>query len=279
MIFLDNCSEITLVVRSQHPVLPPTTAKIHLQQAIHSLQKGEIDQARLHARQSAHVVESDWPGLEKLGLILFRLDELSLAFDILCKAKRNDQLHGRGYRALAALFHSRRNFKQSRLCIEAMARVASITGPSPIVSEYPNILQLRSVRESALGIKRDEVTGLCSVLFKGGHFALGSYMNGEDVNLFTAIFDDNNLPPNDKLPRFDLFINCLSCPDHDSSGLQEINRFLERFPQVPVINSPERVMLTSRSNNACRLAALDRVVVPRTMLLAWNQDFGAFSRS
>ena len=62
LIFLDNCSEIASVVRSQHPVLPPTTAKIHLQQAIHSLQKGEIDQARLHAR---HQLMS----LNQIGLV------------------------------------------------------------------------------------------------------------------------------------------------------------------------------------------------------------------
>ena len=39
-----------------------------------------------------------------------------------------------------------------------------------------------------LGITREQQTGLCSVLFKGGHFGLNSFLNDDRLNLFTAAF-------------------------------------------------------------------------------------------
>ena len=90
----------------------------YFQQAVGCLQNGELGQARSFARQAA---DSDWSGLERLGLILLRLGELSRSFAVLLQAKRNGQLHGRGFRSLAALFHQSGQSDQARLCIEAMA--------------------------------------------------------------------------------------------------------------------------------------------------------------
>ena len=79
-------------------------------------------------------------------------------------------------------------------------------------SEYPNVLRLRSVEQSVFGIKQDVETGLCSLVFKGGHFSFNHLLNAKEVNLFTAtVLGDNLLNAND-LPRFDLIVNSLELP-------------------------------------------------------------------
>ena len=239
------------------------SAQQYFQQAVGCLQNGELGQARSFARQAADVVDSDWSGLERLGLVLLRLGELSRSFAVLQQAKRNGQLHGRGFRSLAALFHQSGQSDQARLCIEAMAQVAAISGPSRLRSGCPRVLQLVSVRRSRFGIQKDQKTGLCSISLRGGHFSLSSVVDLSRINLFTAIFLGDNVIQIQDMPQFDLFINSLSCADHDAYGLEDISRFLNKYSQTPVINHPSQILLTSRSENACRLGDLPHVVMPR----------------
>ena len=93
-------------LESSNPQRSSSSAQRYLQQAIGCLQNRDLGQARSYARQASDVADSDWSGLERLGLILLRLGELSRSFAVLLQAKRNGQLHGRGFRALAALFIS-----------------------------------------------------------------------------------------------------------------------------------------------------------------------------
>ena len=67
------------------------SAQQYFQQAVGCLQNGELGQARSFARQAADVAHSNWSGLEGLGLVLFRLGELTRAFALLLQAKRNGQ--------------------------------------------------------------------------------------------------------------------------------------------------------------------------------------------
>ena len=94
-----------------------------------------------------------------------------------------------------------------------------------------------------------------------------------EVNLFKATVLGDNLLSCDDLPRFDLIVNCLSCPDHDSRGLELIQRFLERSPHIPVINAPRHISRTSRAENARRLGRLEHVSMPRTELFQCDQGF------
>ena len=251
----------------------PEAAQAHLQHAIRFLRQSQLEQAIFHARSSVRFAHSSWSSLEDLGLVLFRLGELfPLSFGVLLQAGRNGQLKERGLRTLSALFQSRGQHDQSRLCIEAMAMLATITGPKSLKPEYPNVLRLRSVEQSVFGIKQDVETGLCSLVFKGGHFSFNHLLNAKEVNLFTAtVLGDNLLNAND-LPRFDLIVNCLSCPDHDAKGLELIQRFLGQCHHIPVINAPHRISRTSRAENARRLGGLEHVSMPRTELFRCDQE-------
>ena len=164
------------------------SAQQYFQQAVGCLQNGELGQARSFARHAADVADSDWSGLERLGLILLRLGELSRSFAVLLQAKRNGQLHGRGFRSLAALFHQSGQSDQARLCIEAMAQVAAISGPSRLRSGCPRVLQLVSVRRSRFGIQKDQKTGLCSISLRGGHFSLSSVVDLSRINFIYGYF-------------------------------------------------------------------------------------------
>ena len=243
----------------------------HLQRSIYCLRKGELAKARLFARTSADFASSDWSRLDDLGFILFRLGELRLSFAVLQQAGRNNQLKKHGLRVLSALYHFQGQNDQSRLCINAMAMLGTITGPKKIKPECPNVLHLCSVEQSVFVIKKDPETGLCSDILKGGHFSLKYLLNSQQVNLFTGIVLGDNLLQTDDLPRFDLIINGLSCPDFDEKGLGSIYRLLRRFPHIPVINPPESVLRTSRAENVRRLSGLDHVIIPPIELVECGQ--------
>ena len=133
----------------------PEAAQAHLQHAIRFLQKGQLEQAIFHARSSVRFAHSSWSGLEDLGLVLFRLGELfPLSFGVLLQASRNGQLKERGLKTLSALFHSRGQHDQARLCIEAIAALATVTGPRHLKPECPNVLRLRSVEQSMFRVKK-----------------------------------------------------------------------------------------------------------------------------
>ena len=133
----------------------PEAAQANLQHAIRFLQKGQLEQAIFHARSSVRFAHSSWSGLEDLGLVLFRLGELfPLSFGVLLQASRNGQLKERGLKTLSALFESRGQHDQARVCIEAMAMLATVTGPSRLKPECPNVLRLRSVEQSMFRVKK-----------------------------------------------------------------------------------------------------------------------------
>ncbi len=91
-------------------------------------------------------------------------------------------------------------------------------------------------------------------------------IDSDRVNLFIATVFGNNLTAARGLPDFDLFVNCVSCPDLDPQGLDHIEAFLMRFPDVPVINPPHKVRQTTRAGNARRLGSLPDVRMPQTKL-------------
>jgi len=76
----------------------------------------------------------------------------------------------------------------------------------------------------------------------------------------TAIYADY-YPPDARLPPHALIVNAISDADLCGRALERA-RDLVASSDVPVINSPARVLLTQRLDNARRLAGIDGVIAP-----------------
>ncbi|NEQ42128.1 MAG: hypothetical protein F6K00_00625 [Leptolyngbya sp. SIOISBB] len=243
-----------------------TIAEAQLQLAIACAERRDLAAARRHANIAAEQAASDWPHLEALGILLFQLSEFLSACVVLIQASQNGPLGPEALKVLAALFHRTGETAKARRCLAAMAQLQAITSPSHLQPDRPKILRFRSVEKSRFGIKTNRETGLRYCRLKGGHFSIKNLLDRDRFNLYVATVFGNNLDKSEALPSFDLFMNGVSCPDLDPVGLDNVEAFLAKFPDVPVINPPHKVRRTTRAENARRLGALPHVILPQTEL-------------
>ncbi len=256
----------------------PHSAEANLQLAITLVRRRRLDDATRHACIAAKHATSDWPHLELLGIVLFQLGQFfPLAYNVLVQASRNGPLKAEAIRMLAALCHRKGEVDNARRCIAATAQLETIVGPRHPHPDRPKVLRLRSAEKSFYGIKTNQETGLRYCWLKGGHFSDKNLIDPERVNLYIATVFGDNLRTADGLPDFDLFMNSVSCPDLDPIGLDHVEAFVARFPDVPVINLPDKVRRTTRAENARRLSALPDVSMPQTELFVLDRPADAMT--
>ena len=66
-------------------------------------------------------------------------------------------------------------------------------------------------------------------------------------------------------PPFHLLLNTIAAAEWMEDALNVLIEFLEKYPDVPVINHPAQIMMTTREINYRRLSALDGVLFPDTV--------------
>ena len=241
-------------------------AEAQLELAISCAERRELAAAKRHALIAAEQATPDWPHLESLGVVLFQLSEFPSAYFVLTLAAHNGPLGVEALKVLAALSRRAGDGEKARQCMAEMAQLQAIAAPSQLHPDRPKILRFRSVEKSRFGIKTNRETGLRYCRLKGGHFSTKNLIDRDRFNLYVATVFGNNLDKPDALPDFDLFMNSVSCPDLDPVGLDNVEAFLAKFPEVPVINPPHKVRRTTRAENARRLSGLPHVILPRTEL-------------
>ena len=232
--------------------------------AIACAERRELAAAKRHAHIAAEQAPPDWPHLESLGVVLFPLSEFPSAYFVLTLASHNGPLGAEALKVLAALSRRAGDVEKARQCMAEMAQLQAIAAPSRLHPDRPKILRFRSVEKSRFGIKTNRETGLRYCRLQGGHFSTKNLLDRDRFNLYVATVFGNNLDKPDALPDFDLFMNSVSCPDLDPVGLDNVEAFLAKFPNVPVINSPCKVRRTTRAENSRRLGVLPHVILPQS---------------
>ena len=81
---------------------------------------------------------------------------------------------------------------------------------------------------------------------------------------------ENNIDELQDIPKFDLLLNTIACPDLKRVSLLAVARFVDRYPNIPVINDPHRVLETIRDRNVLRLNMIPGVSFPKTERLRWD---------
>ncbi|MBU6297355.1 MAG: tetratricopeptide repeat protein [Alphaproteobacteria bacterium] len=113
--------------------------------------------------------------------------------------------------------------------------------------------------------KGDAVSVLLTVSALGGNIPTELLLDGQ-LFAVTALYAEYHDPAL-ALPPHDVVFNAVGDADLCHAALAEIPHILART-KAPAINPPERILPTGRSANAQRLADVEGVVVPRTVLLS-----------
>ncbi|NQV46823.1 MAG: tetratricopeptide repeat protein [Rhodospirillaceae bacterium] len=103
----------------------------------------------------------------------------------------------------------------------------------------------------------------------GGHFSTTVLLpcNRFKKHLF-HISGDNLTTHTENLPRHDLIVNTIACPDRERQSLLSVEKFLAAHPHKPLINHPEHVLKTTRDNNYKRLSTIKGITFPKTIRIS-----------
>lgn len=135
--------------------------------------------------------------------------------------------------------------------------------------EKPNILRIRSLQGSKYKIIR-RGDGTFKSLLQGGHFSIRDLVDHEKYNIALLNIYEENLDQLQDIPKFDILLNTIACPDLTRVPLLSAARFRDRFPHIRVINDPRKVLETTRERNSIRLNMIEGVTFPKTEKIRWD---------
>ncbi|MEO0969497.1 MAG: TauD/TfdA family dioxygenase, partial [Cyanobacteria bacterium J06639_18] len=171
--------------------------------------------------------------------------------------------------ALSSLADARGDYKAARAILNQVARRHPIIWEGKPNSQKATLLRSRGIKGSAYRIVQ-QADGTYKNLLRGGHFSIKDFVNRKQYNLMTLNLLENNIDEITNIPKFDLFLNTIACPDLKRASLIAAARFLDRYPNIPVINHPHQVLETTRERNALRLNLIPGVKFPKTEKLKWD---------
>ena len=171
--------------------------------------------------------------------------------------------------ALSSLADARGDYKAARAILNQVARRHPLIWEGKPDSQKPTLLRIRGIEGSAYRIVQ-KADGTYKNLLRGGHFSIQDLVNRKQYNLMILNILENNIDELQDIPKFDLLLNTIACPDLKRVSLLAAARFVDRYPNIPVINDPHRVLETIRDRNVLRLNMIPGVSFPKTERLRWD---------
>ncbi len=171
--------------------------------------------------------------------------------------------------ALSSLADARGDYKAARAILNQVAIRHPLIWEGKPDPQKPTLLRIRGIEGSAYRIVQ-QADGSYKNLLQGGHFSIKDFVNRKQHNLMTLNLLENNIDGIQNIPKLNLFLNTIACPDLKRSSLIAAARFLDRYPNIPVINHPRQVLETTRERNALRLNLIPGVKFPKTEKLKWD---------
>ena len=171
--------------------------------------------------------------------------------------------------ALSSLADARGDYKAARAILNQVARRHPLIWEGKPAPQKPTLLRIRGIEGSAYRIVQ-KADGTYKNLLRGGHFSIQDLLNRKQYNLMILNILENNIDELKDIPKFNLLLNTIACPDLKRVSLLAAARFVDRYPNIPVINDPRRVLETTRDRNALRLNMIPGVSFPKTERLRWD---------
>jgi aromatic-L-amino-acid/L-tryptophan decarboxylase len=179
---------------------------------------------------------------------------------------------GQESQALQFRLEARAHFEESLrlqpgydLAHEGLSYVLAALGDEPTAAIHRRLaFQNRSIIRLPYGGAREPLTVLQLVSATGGNVRLRRFLDNRLFESFIVLpeFYDPATP----LPPHHLIVNGIGDPELSSRALAAAEPLLA-LSSAPVLNPPEAVLPTSRSDNAQRLAHLPGVITPITIKL------------
>jgi alpha-ketoglutarate-dependent taurine dioxygenase/glutathione synthase/RimK-type ligase-like ATP-grasp enzyme len=247
-------------------------AEAHLTQAKEMKRLNRVDDELEHYRKACELATDNQVALQafkaygELALRTGKFAEATKAFRRCLEIEPQDYDCGL---ALSSLLHDSGDGEAARVILEQVTRDYPFVFVSKPKPNQPTILRTRGLEGSAYAIVK-QADGTYSNLLRGGHFSIKDLVNKQLYNLIILNIYENNSDKLEDIPKFDLLLNTIACPDLKRESLLAAARLVDRYPHIPVINDPRHVLETTRERNSLRLNMIPGVCFPKTEKLWWD---------
>ncbi|KGJ88159.1 hypothetical protein ND16A_2712 [Thalassotalea sp. ND16A] len=157
--------------------------------------------------------------------------------------------------------------------LEQAIKQQPISCNSRLADNYPRFIKIRGFNGAQWIVNKHEKF---SPRLKGGHFSLKFMFNAEKAKLYQHnILDAEQAQAQAQTIKklgINLIINTIACADRMAVDLTVLDKFQQLTPEIPVINPPEKVLLTTREQNYQRLNDIANVVFPKTVKVLLEQQ-------
>ncbi|MGK7884100.1 MAG: TauD/TfdA family dioxygenase, partial [Crocosphaera sp.] len=171
--------------------------------------------------------------------------------------------------ALSSLLYDTGDGETAKAILEEVTQEYPFVFLNKVNPKKPTILRTRGLENSAYAIVK-QADGTYSNLLRGGHFSIKYLLDKQPYNLIILNILGKNADNLKQIPKFDLFLNTIACPDLKKESLLAVARLIDRYPNIPVINDPRRVLETTRERNSLRLNMIEGVCFPKTEKVWWD---------
>lgn len=230
------------------------------------------DLVRRHISRLCKQLPVHWPGLPRVGEVLFSLGEFKASRHVLMSSLEKGNVNAEVMRTLAAVSHRLGAKQAARRHLSISAALRPITYDTRAAPTLPRVLRTRSLDGSFYAIRRRKGASYYTKWLKNGHFSLKHLLPRAKLGMHVANIFRGNLELLEDLPEVDLIMNLIACPDLMQDSLSRVAALIERYPEIPVVNSPDRVLHTTRARNAARLGQIEGVFFPRTEEIVVNDN-------
>ena len=232
---------------------------------------GRFEAALEQYRHGNELAPDDIKLLNAYGSLLLKTAQFDQANDIFrqCIAlKPNDYESGL---ALSSMARMKGNHSEAKALLQPVMQAHPFVTEDDVNPQQPTILRLRGIEDAAYSILASS-DGTFSKLLRGGHFSITDLLGETDYNLLLFNIFENNVDTLKEFPQFDLILNTIACPDSKQASLLAAARFVDRYPHIPIINHPRRVLETTRNRNSVRLNTIQGVTFPKTEKISWSGE-------
>ncbi len=238
-------------------------ANAHMSRAKELKRKGNFNDALKHYRYASELEPNNTDILKSYGNLLIRTGQFGEAAKTFCSALKiapNDYDSGI---ALSSLVNFSGKYEKAQVILKHVARCHPYVLEDIPDLHKPTILRIRGFDGCEHGITQ-KLDGTYTTLLKGGHFSIRDLVDGEKYNWIVLNISENNINELRDIPKFDLLLNTIACPDRAGVSVLTAAKFVDRYPTIPLINDPRRVLETTREENALRLNKIPGVSFPKT---------------
>lgn len=203
---------------------------------------------------------------KNLGIALTREGEFHDAAKALEKALAFDQNDARAHIFLSAIMDHNGKIEAAKAALRQGIALKPFMVKQCKGKSLARILRVRGVDNSRYTLGLDSKRQY-KIKLSGGNFSDTCLTGMNQFSTINFLICGGNILNFQGLPEYDIIMNSIADPDAEGKALQTLSRFLMCAPIRPVINRPDKVMLTTRDGNYRRFMNAKGIVFPKTIRL------------